>query len=408
MPILQPQTADLFLTQKSLIQLITIHTDNMKAHSFSVETIELLTQQLDAKSDYQFEPTLALVFCSPNFDLSAISTAFAQRNIDLLGCTTAGEINNDVLTENTISVMLLDVSQKYFKLNLQKNESGITKASQQLRAFADQSFEKPAMIVVTSGVLNDGEAIVEGLKMGRDREIPIFGGLSGDDLRIIETSIFTHETICPDGVAAIIFNNEKVEITGLATSGWQTLGAENTVTKAEGNVIHTINNEPALDYFIRFFGSHDDANVKNKPISSISAQYPFQVIREDGYAVLRSPILGDYETGSLRLVGKIKEGDRFRFSISPGVEVIEKTVEEFDQFSQKMPETDALILFSCKGRHAALGPFLDDEVKGIYDKWQKPMTGFLSYGEIGHVGNGVCEFHNETCSLVLIREKNPD
>jgi hypothetical protein len=377
----------------------------MKAHSFSASSVSILEQELDNCLKSLFQPTLSLVFAAPQYDVAAISALFVERNIALLGCTTAGEIQNDQLTEGGISVLLLDVAPQHFQIHTVKNQKGITSASQQLRAFADSTFENPAMIVVTSGIMNDGEAIVEGLKMGRQANIPIYGGLAGDDLIIKNTIVFTHQDICSDGVAAVVFNNDTIEITGLATSGWQTLGAENVVTKAEGNVILTINNEPALDYFIRFFGYHDDANFKNKTISSISAQYPFQVIREDGYAVLRSPIFGDYETGSLRLVGRIKEGDRFRFSISPGVEVIEQTVAEFSSFNQQKPDADALILFSCKGRHAALGPFLEDEVKGIYDHWQKPMIGFLTYGEIGHVGNGTCDFHNETCSLVVLREK---
>ena len=48
------------------------------------------------------------------------------------------------------------------------------------------------------------------------------------------------------------FTPDKIEIKGLATSGWKPLGTYHTVTKAEGNVIHTINNVPALDFFIRF------------------------------------------------------------------------------------------------------------------------------------------------------------
>ena len=92
-------------------------------------------------------------------------------------------------------------------------------------------------------------------------------------------------------------------------------------------------------------------------------------------------------------------------SISPGVEVIDQTIAELTDFLHDTTDADALILFSCKGRHAALGPFLADEIEGIYNHWQKPMIGFLSYGEIGNVRNGVCEFHNETCSLLAIKEK---
>ena len=120
---------------------------------------------------------------------------------------------------------------------------------------------------------------------------------------------------------------------------------------------------------------------------------------------MRSPLVLDEDNGSITLMGGVNQGDKFRFSNSPGFEVIEQTIEEFEQLKDKSPDVDALILYSCKGRHGALGPLLEDEISGLYNYWNKPMIGFLSYGEIGNTPSGICEFHNETCSLVSLREK---
>lgn len=377
----------------------------MKVESFFSNTPSALEDKMIDFFKNGYRPTLGFVFCSPMQDITEISCIFDRFGVDLLGCTTAGEIMNDALFESSITTLLMDVSREYFRPIFVNNTEGVIATGQTIRNFADNVFENPAIITCSGGVLNDGEQIVAGLTQFSNREIPIFGGLAGDDLNIVNTFVFNQTEATNNGMAAVVFDGDKIEIKGLATSGWRALGTYHTVTKAEGNVIHTINNVPALDFFIRFFGSHENANVKDKPISTISAQYPFQIRRTDDYSVLRSPILGDEEKRTLTLVGSIKEGDQFRFSISPGLEVIENTIVEFSQFSQEIPEADALLLFSCKGRHAALGPFIEDEIKGIYDNWQKPMIGFLSYGEIGNVRNGACEFHNETCSLVIIKEK---
>ncbi len=377
----------------------------MKVESFfTFNTVVLESKIIDFFKN-GFRPTLGFVFCSPQQDFKEIGSIFDRFGIDLLGCTTAGEIVNDTLHESSISVMLMDMNKAHYRPIFVNNTEGVIQTGQAIRHFADTAFENPAIIACSGGVLNDGEQIVAGLTNFSNREIPIFGGLAGDDLMIQNTFVFNQKEATNNGMNAIVFNADKVDIQGLATSGWKPLGTYHTVTKAEGNVIHTINDVPALDFFIRFFGEYENANVQDKPISTISAQYPFQIKRSDDYSVLRSPILGDEELRTLTLVGSIKQGDQFRFSISPGIEVIETTVAEFVEFAEKMPEADALLLFSCKGRHAALGPFIDDEIKGIYDSWQKPMIGFLSYGEIGNVKNGVCEFHNETCSLVIIKEK---
>jgi hypothetical protein len=372
--------------------------------SFDIATLE--TRLLEELKN-GFRPTLAVVFCSPQLPFMDIGDLFDRYNIDLLGCTTAGEIVNSELHEAAISCLLLDVNRANYKLIFTKNTEGVFETGRHVRHEADTAFKNPALIVTTAGILNDGDEIVRGLKSSKiSKEIPLFGGLAGDDLSVVNTYIFTRNDITHDGMAAIVFDNDKIEIKGIATSGWQPLGTSHTVTKAEGNLIYTINNEPALDFFIRFFGFHDNADVKGKQISTISAQYPLQIMRgNDEYAVLRSPIKGDDETRSLMLVGGIKEGDRFRFSISPGIEVIDQTIAELKDFLHDTMDADALILFSCKGRHAALGPFLDDEIQGIYEHWNKPMIGFLTYGEIGNVRNGICEFHNETCSLLAIKER---
>lgn len=377
----------------------------MRSESFSSQTpSDLEGKMLDLFRD-GYRPTLGFVFCSPIHDLAEIGRIFDRFNVELLGCTTAGEIVNDELFDSSISILLMEMKKENFCSILVNNTEGVEETGRAIREFAHIAYDNPAMIVCSGGVLNDGEQIVAGLTQQEYKEIPIFGGLAGDDLNIINTFVFNQKTATPNGMGAIVFDANKVEIKGLATSGWRPLGTYHTVTKAQGNVIHSINDVPALDFFIRFFGEHENANVKDKPISTISAQYPFQIRRNDDYSVLRSPIFGDEVKRTLTLVGSIKEGDQFRFSISPGLDVIESTVAEFSTFYETTPDADALLLFSCKGRHAALGPFIEDEIKGIYDNWQKPMIGFLSYGEIGNVRNGACEFHNETCSLVLIREK---
>jgi hypothetical protein len=372
--------------------------------SFDIATLET---RLLAELRNGFRPTLAVVFCSPQLPFTDIGDLFDTYNIDLLGCTTAGEIVDAELYEAAISCLLLDVKRTDYKLIFSQNTEGVFETGQRIRHAADAAFQNPALVVMTAGVLNDGDEIVRGLKSAKvPREIPLFGGLAGDDLNVVNTYIFTRNNTTHDGMVAVVFDNDKIEIKGIATSGWQPLGTAHTVTKAQGNLIYMINNEPALDFFIRFFGFHDNADVKGKPISTISAQYPLQILRgNDDYSVLRSPIKGDEATRSLMLVGSIKEGARFRFSISPGMEVIDQTIAELKDFLHDTMDADALILFSCKGRHAALGPFLDDEIKGIHDHWKKPMIGFLTYGEIGNVRNGISEFHNETCSLLAIRER---
>ena len=375
----------------------------MRAKSLFLKHTSLLEDQLLNYLKDGYKPTLAILFCSPKQPFEDMIRLFDCYNIDLFGCTTAGEITNDSLAEGSITCLFLDIPKKYYKLHLERNTEGVFSNAKRMRLLIDHAFDNPAVIVCSSGVLNDGEQIVAGLKHGVEREIPIFGGMAGDDLMIENSYIFSTRDITNNGISALIFDGDYIELKGLATSGWEAIGEFNTVTKAEDNVIYSINNVPALDFIHRFLGNTESDNVDN--FSIVSAQYPFQVVKDNDCEVLRMPIKINAADKSLRLVGSIKEGTKFRFSISPSIDVINKTIDEFKDLKQNMPDAEAMILFSCIGRQSAFGPFLEDEVKGIYNLWKKPMAGFLSYGEIGNLHNGICEFHNETCSLVVIKQK---
>jgi hypothetical protein len=52
-------------------------------------------------------------------------------------------------------------------------------------------------------------------------------------------------------------------------------------------------------------------------------------MRENGYSVLRSPLSSNPKDGSISLAGGVMQGDKFKFSVSPGFEVIDATVGEF-------------------------------------------------------------------------------
>jgi hypothetical protein len=381
----------------------------MRAESILAFDLHTFESQLLTLLQDGFRPTFGIIFCSPTQDFQSIMSLFKQYQIDLAGCTSAGEIVNESLQEAAIVCTLMDMNRDYYRFTLvtpTTSDDDENTVARKARAFADDSFENVAMLILSSGINNDGEKIISGLKSGRVNKIPIFGGMAGDDLNMVDSFIFTAESHLNNGLLVIALDTDKIEIKGLATSGWQAIGASNTITKAKGNLIETINNQPALDFFLKFFGSYDSASdSKGQNISTMSAQYPFQLERNMDTTVLRVPLTVSEKDRTIRLAGSVTTGDKFKFSISPGTEVAKQTVSEFEGFKDAIQMPDALLLFSCKGRHAALGPFLEDEVAGIYEHWKKPMIGFLSYGEFGNLKNGVCEFHNETCCLVTLRVK---
>lgn len=377
----------------------------MTSKSYHCTSILQLKQVLSEANTSAFQPTLAIVFCTMAFDLEEIRNCFVERQIALAGCSTAGEIIDDSLHEKSIAMMLMDLAPASFQIKLSVyQDKSMLQAAQEIGTFVGDCFSNPGVLLMSSGISIDAQQLVEGINSAVSKSIPIYGGLAGDDLALVETYAFTQDGMTENGAAILVFDTEKIAITGLALSGWKPIGGVNVITKAAGNVVLEINNEPALDVFVRYFGL-SEAETKHDQLISIQTNYPFQLLRDDGKSILRSPILINKEMKSITLAASVSEGDRFRFSTSPGFEVIDQTVEGFQALKAAAPEADALVLFSCKGRHGAFGPLLKNEIKGIYQYWEKPLIGFLSYGEIGNIGDEDIEFHNETCVAVTLKER---
>lgn len=379
----------------------------MNASSIVVYSNDELKRALNNCITTRFQPSLAIAFSSPTFAFETASTIFREHGIDLVGCTSSGEIYDDEILDQSLSVLLLDINPDYFKTVQIRHENIVAYHSGvQLGELATDTFNNPGIILFISGVNVVGDSPIIGIREHINREIPIFGGLAGDNLQHEATYVFTHEGIDDFGVSAVIFDTDHIQMDGLAVSGWKPLGRTHTVTKAEKNMIYEIDNQPALDLFLNYFNNIEYKLLnKTKNFYTIAGQYPINILREDGTSFLRSLLLYNTENRALIAAGQIDTNVHFKFCPPPDFGVIGQTIEQFQEFGKSLSDIEALVMISCKGRHTSFGPLLDEEVKSIYDIWKTPMVGFLANGEIGSTQkNGVCEFHNVSCSVVSLKE----
>jgi len=373
----------------------------MNTKVISAETCNELEIKLQEVIADVYSPTLACVYCSVAQPLEQVRSLFAKHHISVFGCTSSGEITNSNFIEEGITVMFFDLSRETFKV---KAFDGAEKSSYQLgqevAKWAEEVFDMPALLVLSAGLQADGEAIVHGVIESAESEFSLFGGLAGDDLKMQGTYVFTETEITGNGVLALALDGSKIEVNGLAVSGWKGIGTIKTVTRSEGNIVQTIDDLPALDVYSRYF------NINLGDDQTLAAEYPLLVMRDDGSSVLRAAMIINPDK-SMIYAGTVPQGSKVQFSVPPSNEIIEFALESLLQFKQKQVkgDVDAVILFSCKGRHLALGPMIEDEIAAIHALWGAPMTGFFTYGEIGPTASGQCDFHNNTLVLVTLREK---
>ena len=379
----------------------------MIAKTFHGESLVEIESKINHLLEGEFNPGLAILFSSPAVDFMAVSEIFQKLGIEVMGSTTAGEIADDIVLEFAVAGMLLDIDSSTYSIAQSSSKGKNTyQSSLELAQIAKETFKNPSMIVLSGGLTTDGEEIIRGVRDVMQKEIPLAGGLAGDDFNMEASYVFHNDWKTDEGLVTLILDSDRIEMKNLAASGWQPVGVEKTITKSEGNVVYTIDNEPAIDVFAKYFGlAKEGMDVRKDVAKILGAQYPLQVIRDRGQSIIRTPLIGNSEDGSLIFAGGIPQGARVKFSISPGFDIIENALGEFQGLNQHNPQADALILFSCKARHLALGPMVKDEISGMQKMWKAPLLGFFTYGEIGSLDGDQCDFHNETCSLVVLKEK---
>ena len=375
----------------------------MNVKLYKASTNGEFKQKLKQESN-NFSTKLAIVFASVQYDFKEALQELKENNINFIGCSSCGEISsvvsNKTVTERSAVTALLDIDETKFHTNF---FDGDAKTSFELGTnignWGKSVFTSPAFIVLVSGLQTDGEQVVNGIINICGEKAQIFGGLAGDDALFNETFVFCNDNISNNGAVVLALDTDKIDIHGIATSGWIELGAEKTVTKSEGNILYTIDNAPALEVYKNYL------NVKDDDLPGIGVEYPLLVFRQDGTSVLRAILNVDKEKKTMTFAGTIPQGAKIKFSSSPGFEVVDFVKNDLRSFYKDYNNSDLLLLFSCMARHMAIGPMVEDEISESLNLWKSPLIGFFTYGEIGVNAKGKCDFYNETYTLVTLKDK---
>lgn len=401
----------------------------MKAKSIkgrSIEEIRAALADVMAETSLPdgqgFRPTLAMVFLSVKQDREAITRLLNEKGIQLFGATTAGEFIDGDIEEGSTVMMLLEMDPAHFKIEfLETSEESSLEDAKKMGIIGKGIFPNPAFIIATGGVFIDGDQIIEGIIQGcgkpvspEDKEPTIFGGMAGDDLLAENPLVFTNGKCRDNAILALIIDEDKIEVSGIASCGWKAVGTAKTVTKSEGNTVYTIDDKPALDMLMKYLGVAVKPDEDKEIVSFMSSwYYPLQLDRENGDTVIRATRFANRKDRSLICTGTVPQGAAIRFSLPPDFDSIETVVAECAGIRDKtQPKADAMIMFSCVSRHLSFGGAIKEEIEQVQDIWGAPMAGFFTYGEYGRslsagqAGKiGTNEFHNNCCCVVVLREK---
>lgn len=378
----------------------------MKAKSIKGKSPADIQSALKQSMLDRYKPTFAFVFLTELDDIDAVSAIMEAEGISIFGASTSEKFTDQGKVPESIVVLLLDINPANFRIVLEDFKSTAEYESAcQIGESGKNAFDHPAFIISTADHQIHFEQVIKGILDKAGAHVTVMGGVSGEPVNFTGT-VFTNHAKTNSGVVSLILDEDKMDIKGIAISGWKPVGKEKKITKSEGSWIYTIDHEPAMNVIMKFLGKEIVTSEKSEGLLHLDINYPLQVQRESGTAMMRPTLLWNTEDQSVMVGGPVKEGSLFRFSLPPDLEVIDTVIESSRKIKEnELPEADALVVFSCIGRLTSLGPMVSEEIEGLAGTWNKPLIGFFSMGEFGKLDDSQPEFHGTTVSWVALKEK---
>lgn len=382
----------------------------MKAKSIKGISSEAIEKELSQATADGFSPTLAIAFISIKQNRNEIIELLNTRNLDVFGATSCGEFIENHQSEGETVILLLEISRDQYAILFKEIKTGtIAETAAKLSADALQMFSNPSLIVCSTGMNSDGEffdaeTLVHQIEKGIGANRFFYGGMAGDDMTFSGTYVFTNDRQTDYGVIALVLDADKIQLTGMAITGWQKMGISRKVTKSIGNLVYEIDGLNAVEMYLKYLGKSANLGDKDfKVFEELGYTYPFIVERDGTETLLKTPIEIDHTQDALRMDVEMAQGDTFWFTMPPDFDIVDEILSEAK--TVKTTDADALLIFSCAGRPPVLGPLVTRENDGLAELWNAPMAGFFTYGEFGRAKNGRQHFHSGACAWVALTEK---
>lgn len=378
--------------------------------------MKLSLHQYTSVSGWDSEPdpaldsaqTLLLFFAPPereqvNDVLHALQSRF--RHSIMFGCSSAGEIYQEEINDQSISLAIIRFEQTPIRLAVEQITAHKTsdEVGTDLAAQLRQDDLK-AVMVLSDGLLVNGSKLVEGLSTSLP-SVVITGGLAGDADRFERTWVWADGTMKSGHVCAVGFYGDRIGFGHGSRGGWDVLGPEREVTRADANVLYELDGQPALQLYKQYLGDRADG------LPATGLLFPL-AIRNEKVAdadTVRTILAVNEEDQSITFAGDVPTGGFVRLMRANFDRVIEGASDAAADVDTHNYTSGPLlnVAISCVGRRLVLGPRTEEETEAALEKLPEGASqiGYYSYGEISPLASGKCDLHNQSMTLTTLWEQ---
>lgn len=338
-----------------------------------------LYQQLD-KEGIRF----VLFYCSSTYALDSLAQTMEStfKNIDIVGCTTAGEVTQQGYEQHSIvaigfssqyfaiSAKLIESMKKFDTISAQSTINDLIEdcQSKDLTPIKNNSF----LLTLLDGLSSSEEQFLVTLNSAT-RGIPHFGGSAGDDINLAKTHVYYQGKFYQQGAIVIMVNTVlSFEVFNCHHIALPTERLVVTAADAESRTVYELNAEPAaLEY----------AKLLNMDLAALSPE----VFSLNPLAV---KVGGQYYIRSIQKVNEADLSLTFYCAVDIGIvltavkmgDIFEPVIQKLDDISKRYGKPELVLACDCFLRRLEIEQKgREKEVQVINAKYN--IAGFNTYGE---------------------------
>lgn len=308
----------------------------------------------------------------------------------IVGTTTSGEIMNGIVSGIKIVLSFTIFQQTNIRNAIVTKDKQSDYELGRIIASQLNSEQAKLLILFATGLTINANELLRGVQ-AVNSTVPVAGGLAGDNSIMKQCFVFNNNEATDCGVVGVVLEGESLNVSCYWHLGWQPIGKEMTITKADDLRIYTIDNLPAYTAYQKYLGLDDIGNFLN------AVEYPLMVMRH-GIKIARIPHVR-YDDDSLGLLANITEGEKVRFSYGHVGTILNKIDNLCKQIRSKSVES--IYVYTCTSRRGFLQEHSQIETSPLQEI--APTAGFFTYGEFFH-SEGKIELLNATMTVVTLAE----
>lgn len=323
------------------------------------------------------------------------------------GCSTSGHVLGTGLHDDVVIVTA--VQFEHTRVTTASASIGGADDACDIGAQLGAALASPdlrAVLVLSDGLRVNGSGLVEGLIAAVGSHVQVSGGMAGDGARFERTWVLDHGHPHEGKVVAVGLHGDALRIGAGSCGGWTGFGPQRVVTRADGNVLYELDEEPALGLYRRYLGDLADQLPASALLVPLAVRAPGAA-----EAVVRTILSIDETRASMTFAGDVPEGSTVQLMRASADRLIDGAATAASSsrahFDDAQPTLSLAV--SCVGRRLVLRERTDEELEAAIDELPpaSALIGFYSYGEVASSGSGRAELHNQTMTITTMAEVAP-